>query len=232
MRRLLFAVCVRDHAAGLSSHPLKTPTMPTELAPLLVTPLPGQTAEPWSWGNELPTAFTPSEFRVKQASEAWERNQAHALRRMVFCMEQGVFVGDDRDDIDDHAQLLVACTCVAGECDQVVGTVRIHQSLGSPGVWWGSRLAVHPSFRHLGRLGATLIRLAVGMAHAQGATEFWAHVQQQNVPLFTKLNWTLRSEQMLHGRPHGLMQASLPHYPPCTAPEWGYVTLADKGSER
>jgi hypothetical protein len=28
------------------------------------------------------------------------------------------------------------------------------------------------------------------------------------------------------------MQANLPHYPPCTAPEWGYVTLADKGSER
>jgi putative N-acetyltransferase (TIGR04045 family) len=111
----------------------------------------------------------------------------------------------------------------------VVGTVRIHESPQRTGVWWGSRLAVHPSFRHAGRLGESLIRLAVGMAHAQGATEFWAHVQQQNVPLFTKLNWALHGEQLLHGRPHGLMRASLSHYPPCMAPEWGYVTLAGKG---
>jgi len=173
---------------------------------------------------ELPNVFSPTEFRIKQASEAWERREAYALRRAVFCMEQGVFVGDDRDAIDDHAQLLVACTCVAGECDQVVGTVRIHQTPG--GIWWGSRLAVHPSFRHVGRLGATLIRLAVGMAHAQGAAQFWAHVQSQNVPLFEKLHWQLHQETLLCGRPHGLMQASLPHYPPCMAPEWGYVTLA------
>lgn len=173
---------------------------------------------------ELPNVFSPTEFRIKQASEAWERREAHALRRAVFCMEQGVFVGDDRDAIDDQAQLLVACTCVAGECDQVVGTVRIHQT--PSGIWWGSRLAVHPSFRHVGRLGATLIRLAVGMAHAQGATQFWAHVQSQNVPLFEKLHWQLHQETLLCGRPHGLMQASLPHYPPCMAPEWGYVTLA------
>ncbi len=173
---------------------------------------------------ELSTAFLPTEFRIKQASEAWERREAHALRRAVFCLEQGVFVGDDRDAIDDHAQLLVACTCVAGECDQVVGTVRIHEA--EPGIWWGSRLAVHPSFRHMGRLGATLIRLAVGMAHARGATQFWAQVQSQNVPLFEKLHWQWHQETLLCGRPHALMQASLPHYPPCMAPEWGYVTLA------
>lgn len=206
--------------------------MPADLASTITLPPHGLPAVPGNWGNELPIAFTPSEFRIKQASEAWERSEAHALRRMVFCMEQGVFVGDDRDAIDDHAQLLVACTCVAGECDQVVGTVRIHEAPARPGIWWGSRLAVHPSFRHVGRLGATLIRLAVGMAHARGATEFWAHVQQQNVPLFAKLNWALHGEQLLHGRPHGLMQASLSHYPPCMAPEWGYVTLAGKGCDR
>lgn len=173
---------------------------------------------------DLPAAFVPTAFRVKQATQAWERREAHALRRAVFCVEQGVFVGDDRDAIDDHATLLVACACVAGETDQVVGTVRIHQA--EPGVWWGSRLAVHPSFRHHGRLGATLIRLAVGMAHAQGARQFWAHVQAQNVPLFQRLHWQLQREVVLHGRVHGLMQASLPHYPPCAEPEWGYLTLS------
>ena len=102
--------------------------------------------------------------------------------------------------------------------------MRVHEA--EPGVWWGSRLAVHPSYRHMGRLGATLIRLAVGMAHAQGAQAFWAHVQRQNVPLFQKLNWRLHGERVLHGQAHGLMSASMAHYPPCMQPEWGYLTLA------
>lgn len=179
---------------------------------------------------DLAPAFVPTAFRVKQATQDWERREAHALRRAVFCVEQGLFVGDDRDAVDTRATLLVACACVAGETDQVVGTVRIHEE--GPGVWWGSRLAVHPSFRHHGRLGATLIRLAVGMAHAQGAVQFWAHVQAQNVPLFQRLHWHLHREVVRHGRAHGLMQASLPHCPPCTEPEWGYLTLASaKGGQ-
>lgn len=175
--------------------------------------------------HELPCTFVPTEFRIKWATEPWERRQAYALRRAVFCIEQGLFLGDDRDAIDEQAQLLVACTCVAGECDQVVGTVRIHES--EPGVWWGSRLAVHPSYRHIGRLGATLIRLAVSMAHAQNAHTFLAHVQLQNIALFEKLHWQLREQRLVHGQAHGFMQASLPHYPPCPHPEWGFFTLAN-----
>ena len=171
---------------------------------------------------DLPLAFQPVAFRIKRASEGWERREAHALRRAVFCVEQGLFVGDDRDAIDEQAQLLVACTSVAGECDQVVGTVRIHQP--QPGVWWGSRLAVHPSFRHLGRIGATLIRLAVCSAHAQGAHTFRAHVQRPNVALFEQLHWHALDDIALHGRPHALMQAQLAHYPPCHAPDWGFHT--------
>jgi hypothetical protein len=47
---------------------------------------------------------------------------------------------------------------------------------------WGSRLAVHPAFRSHGHLGATLIRLAVSRAHAQGCRTFLAHVPSQNEP--------------------------------------------------
>jgi hypothetical protein len=50
-------------------------------------------------------------------------------------------------------------------------------------------------------------------------------VQQQNVALFEKLNWRLHGPVQLHGRPHGLMEASLAHYPPCHEPDWGYFTL-------
>ncbi len=171
---------------------------------------------------DLPTAFTPCEFRVKWADGAWEIDQARRLRRAVFCVEQGIFVGDDLDVIDQQAQPLVAVSQVGGMPDQVVGTVRIHEA--EPGLWWGSRLAVHAAFRHHGRLGAMLIRLAVCSAHARGCHLFLAHVQQQNVPLFEKLNWTCLKAETLHGRPHALMQAQLDQHPPCHDPLWGFAT--------
>jgi putative N-acetyltransferase (TIGR04045 family) len=158
---------------------------------------------------DVAAAWAPVEFLVREACQDWERREALALRRMVFCIEQGLFHGDDRDALDDRdaagtpARLLVAMACNAGLPEQVVGTVRIHQA--GPGLWWGSRLAVHPSFRSQGHLGATLIRLAVGRAHALGCDTFMAHVQSQNVPLFLKLRWT---------------------HPPCHDPVSGYVSLA------
>jgi putative N-acetyltransferase (TIGR04045 family) len=175
------------------------------------------------------TEFAHTEFRVKQATLPWEFRDAYALRRAVFCIEQGIFAEDDRDAIDHHAQLLVAESCMGGTPDQVVGTVRIHVEKGdesSPTHWRGSRLAVHAGFRSHGRLGATLIRLAVCSAHAQGCTRFLAHVQLQNEPLFKKLHWQTLAIEDIHGRPHALMQADLDHYPPCLEPWNGYVTLA------
>ena len=168
--------------------------------------------------------FVPCEFRVKWAHGDWETDHARRLRRAVFCVEQGVFVGDDTDDIDGHAQLLVAVAHVAGLPEQVVGTVRIHEE--APGRWWGSRLAVHAAFRHHGRIGATLIRLAVGSAHARGCHTFLAHVQAQNVPMFEKLAWTGLADEVLHGRPHRLMQADLAAYPPCHTPYAGHVAAS------
>jgi putative N-acetyltransferase (TIGR04045 family) len=166
-------------------------------------------------------AFTPTEFRIKWTTLPWEAAEAYKLRRAVFCIEQGIFPGDDRDEVDDHAQQLVAVSCVAGIPEQVVGTVRIHRS--EPGVWMGSRLAVHAAFRNHGKIGSTLIRLAVSSAHALGCETFLAHVQSQNVPLFRRLHWDGLSEEVLLGRAHHLMQAQLDHYPPCKTPRAGFV---------
>jgi putative N-acetyltransferase (TIGR04045 family) len=174
--------------------------------------------------SELTLVYAPTEFLVREACQAWEQREAHALRRAVFCIEQGIFVGDDRDAIDASAQLLVAMSCNAGMPDQVVGTVRIHEK--TPGLWWGSRLAVHPSFRSQGHLGATLIRLAVSRAHALGCHTFLAHVQAQNAAMFFKLGWRPLNELMVHGRMHVEMQADLSFYPPCHDPVSGFVTRA------
>ena len=157
-------------------------------------------------------AYVPCEYRVKLASDAWELGESRALRRAVFCDEQGIFIGDDTDGIDRYASTIVAVSCIAGVPDQVVGTVRIHQE--GPATWYGSRLAVQPLFRRVSRIGTSLIRMAVGSAHARGCRVFLAYVQKQNVAMFERLHWRSLREVTLHGRLHDFMQADLSHYPP------------------
>lgn len=156
-----------------------------------------------------------AEFLIRAAVTEAEQTGAAALRRRVFVSEQGVFAEDDRDAIDAVALPLVALTGGA-----VAGTVRIHEA--APGVWWGSRLAVAPEHRRVGRLGAELIRLAVGTARARGAREFHAHVQRQNAPLFLRLRWWIAAEVDLHGRPHLHMLADLASYAPVEDPATGW----------
>ncbi|MDQ1214998.1 MSMEG_0567/Sll0786 family nitrogen starvation N-acetyltransferase [Pantoea anthophila] len=165
-------------------------------------------------------------YTIKWVTLPWEREQAYALRRQVFCREQELFADDDRDEIDDHAHLLVALGCVAGWHDRVVGTVRIHQQ--SPGVWLGSRLAVDAAYRRQGQLGPMLIRLAVCSAHALGCEAFYAQVQHQNEPLFRRMRWQTLDWLELRGVRHARMQADLAFYPPCDDPRSGMVIPASR----
>lgn len=164
--------------------------------------------------------FRAADFQVKFATATWEKRGAARLRHEVFCDEQGLFAGDDRDTIDDTAIPIVAVSLLGLLADDVVGTVRIHEA--EPGLWWGSRLAVAEDYRKVGALGAALIRLAVSSAHARGCTRFLAHVQAQNALLFRRLHWDLIEEKELHGKPHVLMQADLAHYPPIIDAETGF----------
>src|SRR5580700_8699354 len=166
--------------------------------------------------------FLPAEYRVKLATEAWERREAAALRRQVFCEEQGIFDGDDRDDIDAVAIPLVIISSLGVAPHDVVGTVRIHEA--EPGIWWGSRLAVAADYRRIGALGTALIRLAVSSAHARGCRRFFAHVQSQNALLFRRLHWHTIEETEFHGRAHHFMQADLAHYPPIADAETGFLS--------
>ena len=172
----------------------------------------------------VPT-FRPSHFRVKFATNPWEQRQCAALRRQVFCDEQGIFQGDDRDAIDAHAIPICALSTFGADHDAVVGTVRIHEVAERPGEWWGSRLAVARPFRGTATLGAGLIQVAVSSAHARGCTLFLAHVQSRNVALFESLDWESLEEVALHGRPHHLMRADLAAYPPMHDPEFGVIKL-------
>ncbi|GAJ93557.1 histone acetyltransferase [Agrobacterium sp. SHOUNA12C] len=174
------------------------------------------------------SAFNASEYMVKFTTSAWERREAYALRRDVFCKEQGVFRDDDRDGIDEYAIPIVALSMMGVAADRVVGTVRIHEE--EPGLWWGSRLAVHSDFRAIGALGTTLIKLAVSSANAFGCHTFLANVQSQNGLLFRRLHWEVLDEFEIHGKPHLRMKADLSYYPPCRTPETGFVALPKRAA--
>lgn len=158
-----------------------------------------------------PFAFRPGEYRIRRAQAAWERVGCAALRRAVFCGEQGLFEEDDTDALDGVAIPLAAIACVAGQPESVVGTVRIHRD--TDGVWWGSRLAVARDYRRAAWLGSALIGFAVGHARALGCGRFLARVQQANVPLFTRLHWQSLATVEVRGAPHALMAAALDRYP-------------------
>lgn len=165
-----------------------------------------------------------SDYTIKWATLPWEVEQAHALRRRVFCDEQQLFEADDQDATDDHAQTLVALGNQGGWHQQVVGTVRIHKEADN--LWYGSRLAVDPDFRSQGQLGSTLIKLAVSSAHALGCECFRAKVQAQNEPLFRRLAWRTFGYQEILGLKHAVMEADLTAYPPCHTPTSGFVLKA------
>jgi putative N-acetyltransferase (TIGR04045 family) len=150
-------------------------------------------------------------FSCRLARTAGERADYFALRRSIFCAEQGLFAGDDRDRWDDVAHPIV---CLHGA--RVVGVVRIWET--APDDWWGGRLGVDPGFRTVGAVGRRLVLTAVGTARAWGARRFRATVQRANVPFFRRLRWRTLEEIELLAQPHHLMEADLAFYAPTAEP--------------
>ena len=152
-------------------------------------------------------------FVCRVARTDGERAAYFALRRAIFCDEQRLFAGSDRDAIDGAA-VPVVCLArsanVAGGEARVVGVVRVWEE--APGDWWGGRLGVDPEYRTVGAIGKWLIQTAVGSARAWGAWRFRATVQRPNVPLFRRLHWQTRAELDVLGQPHHLMEADLTRY--------------------
>jgi putative N-acetyltransferase (TIGR04045 family) len=159
---------------------------------------------------EAVTPFRSRDVAFKLALEDWELSAYYTLRRRIFCHEQRLFVGDDRDAIDDQSLPIVAVSRLAGIPDDIVGVVRVWQE--APGHWWGGRLATHPDHRRNGTIGPGLVRLAVRTACRRGCTRFQATVQVPNVGLFERLHWRVTGEADVCGRPHALMEADLDHY--------------------
>jgi putative N-acetyltransferase (TIGR04045 family) len=141
---------------------------------------------------------------IADAPEHLERHLA--IRRAVFCAEQGLFGGaDDRDALDDDPATLHVVGLSGGV---VEGTVRLYE-LGPPGLWQGDRLAVLPEARHT-RLGAALVRFAVRTAGERGGLRMVAMIQLPNVCFFEALGWQRHGAvATFHGIDHQPMAIAL-----------------------
>jgi putative N-acetyltransferase (TIGR04045 family) len=159
-------------------------------------------------GTSSPFAEAPARTRAcRVARDAAERERHFAIRRAVFCAEQGMFGGvDDRDVCDASAATLHA---VGVEDGVVGGTVRLYPLDAGARLWQGDRLAVLPALRH-GSLGASLVRFAVRTAGEHGGARMVAMIQLANVRFFLALGWSLDGPvAAFHGREHQPMAIGL-----------------------
>jgi putative N-acetyltransferase (TIGR04045 family) len=141
------------------------------------------------------------------AADERERERHFAIRRAVFCSEQGMFGGDDDRDVrDDETATLHA---VGVEAGTIGGTVRLYPLDEDGRLWQGDRLAVLPSFRR-SSLGAALVRFAVRTAGARGGERMVAMIQLPNVRFFRALGWSADGAVVdFHGRAHQPMAIAL-----------------------
>ena len=144
---------------------------------------------------------SPSVLAPELARTPEELERHFAIRRMVFVAEQGLFMGDDRDERDEMPDTLHV---IAG----AGGAVRLYPLDGN-GLWKGDRLAVLPSFRH-DALGAELVRFAVRTAAERDGWRMVAMIQLPNVRFFCGLGWEVAGPfERYHGVHHQPMHISL-----------------------
>jgi putative N-acetyltransferase (TIGR04045 family) len=130
------------------------------------------------------SSATASALACRLVETADELAAHHAVRHLVFVVDQLLFVGNDRDDRDLLSDTLHA---VGVDDGVVVGAVRLYP-LDGRGLWQGDRLAVLPAAR-VRHLGALLVRFAVATAGERGGHTMVARIQLPNVRFFEHLGW-------------------------------------------
>ena len=156
-----------------------------------------------------------SQYTFELATSAADLEAHFELRRQIFCEEQGLFEGSDRDEHDTYGYPIVARYHSSDAEPTVIGVVRIYEV--SPRLWYGGRLGTHPDFRRGWRIGKGLIHKAVTTANTWGCDRFLATVQEQNVRFFQRLHWNSLEAIEIRGLAHHRMEADLVYYPAMAA---------------
>lgn len=150
-----------------------------------------------------PRPSATQQFLIHPADDR-ELSHYRRLRRASFVVEQGMFDGTDRDDVDDDPRTVVLVAVTPD--GTVLGGVRLAPACSPDIGWWtGSRLVADPAARAAG-LGPALIRAACAHVETAGAMRFEATVQRRYAPMFRGLGWTGHGECDVAGRPHTVMR--------------------------
>ena len=138
---------------------------------------------------------------VRPARDSDEVEAALALREQVFCVEQGVELGADRDGLDDYAIQLVAV-----EDGRVIGTCRV---LIEGGVGRLGRMAVEARSRGRG-LGPAILAAAERAARDAGARLMRLHAQRYVEDMYAAAGYTAYGEPFVEeGIAHVSMEKPL-----------------------
>ncbi len=133
------------------------------------------------------SASSSDEVEIHWAREEAERAGALAVRREVFCHEQGVPLEEELDGRDDEALHLIARSAVDG---RVIGTLRL--LLGERRAKVG-RVAVERQWRRRG-IAARMLRAALAMARERGCGEVSLAAQTNAIGLYEQAGFAVCSE--------------------------------------
>ena len=138
---------------------------------------------------------------VRPARDPSEVDQALALRKQVFCGEQGVPLAADQDGLDARAIQIVAV-----ESGRVIGTCRV---LVDGDVGRLGRMAVEAASRGRG-LGAAILAAAEHSARDAGARQMRLHAQRYVEDLYIAAGYTPYGDAFVEeGIPHVSMEKRL-----------------------
>ena len=129
---------------------------------------------------------TRTAAEIRPARTERERDAALALRRRVFCDEQGVAPELEQDGRDGEATHLVAM-----RNGVVVGTCRLLFDGSTAKL---GRMAVEPAERNAG-LGAAILRTAIEEAQLAGVERIALHAQSQAVSLYERAGFAARGRR-------------------------------------
>jgi predicted GNAT family N-acyltransferase len=134
------------------------------------------------------TSPTAAEFEIRRITTRAELEAALALRYEVFCVEQGVPRGEERDGRDHDAVHLIAVQNGA-----VVATCRL-VFVGTTVQF--SRLAVARAVRRQG-IAAAILRVADDQALARGANRLVLHAQTYARALYEQAGYVARGREFV-----------------------------------
>jgi ElaA protein len=125
-------------------------------------------------------------FEIRRVRTHEELEAALALRYDVFCLEQGVPVGEERDGRDGEGLHLIAI-----DDNQLLGTCRL-VFVGATAQF--SRLAVAKPARRRG-IATALLRQADGETRAHGANRLVLHAQTYARALYEDHGYSARGRE-------------------------------------